>query len=256
MRLRCVSSSLTTLERPTSEPVPRVVGSATKYGSVVVDGPHLRMVPGVLDDVAGASPSTPTTLATSSAAPPPKPITQSARCAGSRHAGHHLRSRSDCRARRRTARPRAPRPARRERAHELGEHRQRGEPLSVTISGRFSPRSAGARPRACALPAPKWMVVGNAKRVMLMVDSRLRRMPFAHSVAHLHPAQLERRRSASGPTRTLGRMHPGERAPVHRHRSAGRRRAGAAPSPIIARRLSRSGSTRIASISASSFGLE
>jgi hypothetical protein len=32
-RLTCVSSSLTTLERPTSEPVPAVVGNATKYGS-------------------------------------------------------------------------------------------------------------------------------------------------------------------------------------------------------------------------------
>ena len=30
MRLTCVSSSLTTDERPTSEPVPAVVGSATK----------------------------------------------------------------------------------------------------------------------------------------------------------------------------------------------------------------------------------
>lgn len=29
-RLRCVGRSLTTLERPTSEPVPEVVGKATK----------------------------------------------------------------------------------------------------------------------------------------------------------------------------------------------------------------------------------
>ena len=29
-RFRCVSFSLTTLERPTSDPVPEVVGSATK----------------------------------------------------------------------------------------------------------------------------------------------------------------------------------------------------------------------------------
>ena len=52
MRFRCVSSSLITAERPTSEPVPEVVGSATKYGRSLVDGPHLRVVPHVLEDVA------------------------------------------------------------------------------------------------------------------------------------------------------------------------------------------------------------
>ena len=41
-RLTCVSSSLMTLLRPTSLPVPEVVGSATKYGSVGVDRAHLR----------------------------------------------------------------------------------------------------------------------------------------------------------------------------------------------------------------------
>jgi hypothetical protein len=77
-RLRCVSFSLTTDERPTSEPVPEVVGSATKYGSALVMGrtcgwshTYSRMSPSCVAAM-------PTTLATSSAAPPPKPITQSA----------------------------------------------------------------------------------------------------------------------------------------------------------------------------------
>ena len=52
MRFRCVSSSLMTAERPTSEPVPEVVGSATKYGRSLVDGSYLRMVPHVFEDVA------------------------------------------------------------------------------------------------------------------------------------------------------------------------------------------------------------
>ncbi len=51
--LTCVTSSEITDERPTSEPVPAVVGTATKYGSAAVDRPHLRVVPRVFEDVAG-----------------------------------------------------------------------------------------------------------------------------------------------------------------------------------------------------------
>ena len=50
--LTCVTSSEITDERPTSEPVPAVVGTATNHGSGCVDRPHLRMVPRVLEDVA------------------------------------------------------------------------------------------------------------------------------------------------------------------------------------------------------------
>ena len=47
-----MSFSLTTDERPTSEPVPEVVGSATKYGSVVDDGFDTGLVPHVVEHVA------------------------------------------------------------------------------------------------------------------------------------------------------------------------------------------------------------
>jgi hypothetical protein len=42
-------------------------------------------------------------------------------------------------------------------------------PLSVTISGRFRPSSCSRGPASLRAPAPKWIVVGKAKRVMLMV---------------------------------------------------------------------------------------
>ena len=38
VRLTCVSFSLTTAERPTSEPVPEVVGKATKCGNACTMG--------------------------------------------------------------------------------------------------------------------------------------------------------------------------------------------------------------------------
>ena len=79
--LTCVASSETTAERPTSDPVPAVVGSAMKYGSGRPIGrtsgwshAYSRMSPGWLAISAMA-------LATSSAAPPPRPITASAPCA-------------------------------------------------------------------------------------------------------------------------------------------------------------------------------
>ncbi len=70
----CVLSSEMTLERPTSLPVPLVVGSATKYGS----GCTIGRTWGWSHAYSRTSPSwtamSATTLATSSAAPPPKPI--------------------------------------------------------------------------------------------------------------------------------------------------------------------------------------
>ncbi len=51
-RFRCVSSSEITLERPTSEPVPAVVGRATKCGSACCTGARRRCVPRVVEHVA------------------------------------------------------------------------------------------------------------------------------------------------------------------------------------------------------------
>ena len=81
VRLWCVSFSDTTAERPTSEPVPEVVGRAMKQGKALTMGrtcgwshTYSRMSPSCVA-------ATPTTLATSSAAPPPKPMMASALCA-------------------------------------------------------------------------------------------------------------------------------------------------------------------------------
>ena len=53
--LMCVESSEITLERPTSEPVPAVVGKATNQGSSTLDRPHAWMVPCVFENVARMS---------------------------------------------------------------------------------------------------------------------------------------------------------------------------------------------------------
>jgi len=78
MRLTCVSSSETTAERPTSEPVPAVVGSATKYGTASGMVRTCGWSHAYSSALPPAVPITPTILATSSAAPPPSPTTQSA----------------------------------------------------------------------------------------------------------------------------------------------------------------------------------
>src|SRR5688572_93982 len=77
-RLTCESSSLITLLRPTSLPVPEVVGSATKYGSTAVIGRTCGWSQTYSITSPGWVASRPTTLATSSTAPPPTPTTQSA----------------------------------------------------------------------------------------------------------------------------------------------------------------------------------
>jgi hypothetical protein len=47
-----VTSSDTTAERPTSEPVPGGRGNRDEVGQVERDRPHLRMVPRILEDIA------------------------------------------------------------------------------------------------------------------------------------------------------------------------------------------------------------
>ena len=79
-RLTWVSASLMTLLRPTSLPVPEVVGRATKYGSAPI-GRTCGWSQTYSITSPGCVAIRPTTLATSSAAPPPRPTTQSARWA-------------------------------------------------------------------------------------------------------------------------------------------------------------------------------
>jgi hypothetical protein len=80
MRLMCELSSLITLLRPTSLPVPEVVGSAMKYGRVSLMSRTFGWSQAYSITSPGWVASTPTTFATSSAAPPPTPTTQSALC--------------------------------------------------------------------------------------------------------------------------------------------------------------------------------
>ena len=81
MRLTCVSSSEITEERPTSLPVPAVVGSATKCGRGFSIGRTFGWSQAYSSTSPGCTAISATTFATSSAAPPPKPITESAWCA-------------------------------------------------------------------------------------------------------------------------------------------------------------------------------
>ncbi len=80
MRLTWVTSSEITALRPTSLPVPAVVGMATKCGT----GPIGR-APGISSSYSNRSPGwvaiSAMALATSSAAPPPMPTIESAPCA-------------------------------------------------------------------------------------------------------------------------------------------------------------------------------
>ena len=80
--LMCVFSSDTTAERPTSEPVPAVVGSATNPRDRLRDRAHLGMVPRVVEDVAVVVRHQRHGLGdVERGAPPPMPMTASARCA-------------------------------------------------------------------------------------------------------------------------------------------------------------------------------
>ncbi len=83
IRLTWVTSSEITALRPTSLPVPAVVGMATRCGT----GPMGR-APGISSSYSNRSPGwvamRAIALATSSAAPPPTPTIESAPCAGER----------------------------------------------------------------------------------------------------------------------------------------------------------------------------
>ena len=163
----CVASSETTDERPTSDPVPAVVGTATNHGmgNVIArtcgwSHAYSRMSPGCCAIRA-------TALATSSAAPPPTPMTASARCA--------LYAAAPAMTWLRTGLPKisentaTSRPGRS--ASSVPEQRQRGD---AAVGDQQRPRNAlrlqmvGDEPRA---PAPKWIVVGKLKRSMVMVHS-------------------------------------------------------------------------------------
>src|SRR6185312_13566497 len=157
MRFTPLDSSEMTAERPTSLPVPLVVGSATSQGS----GRSIGRTRGWSQAYSRIDPSctarSATAFATSSAAPPPKPITQSARC--SRKAAT---PRSTCPG---TGLPCTPEytpasrpPSDATKSERIGSARK---PRSVTRSGRFSPRARRLGPARRRAPAPKWISVGN-----------------------------------------------------------------------------------------------
>ena len=76
----CESSSEITDERPTSEPVPLVVGSAMKWGRGRLMARRWGWSQAYSSTSPSCTASSATTFATSSAAPPPKPTTASALC--------------------------------------------------------------------------------------------------------------------------------------------------------------------------------
>src|SRR5512134_1768552 len=179
-RLTCVSSSPTTAERPTSLPVPEVVGSATKCGSSCTIG----RTRGWSHTYSITSPSctaiSATTLATSSAAPPPKPITASARCA--------LKAAAPAMTWLAVGLPNTPsntsasRPCRCER--NSASSGSFAKARSVTISGRRMPCSFRCAATSVRAPAPKWIVVGKEKRVMVMDGSDDLEVALALPVGH------------------------------------------------------------------------
>ena len=177
VRLWCVSFSDTTAERPTSEPVPEVVGSATNGGS----GCTMGRTCGWSQTYSRMSPSCvaarPTTLATSSAAPPPKPMTASAPCA--------LKAAAPAMTWAQVGLPCTPsytatcKPPRCPRNSAITG--SLASARSVTTSGRRTPwasRCSATRRRA---PAPKWIVVGKAKRVMVMGSGAVERAGWPKS---------------------------------------------------------------------------
>ena len=106
----------------------------------------------------------PTTLATSSAAPPPKPITLSARCA--------LNAAAPAITWPQVGLPNTPsNTATSSPARWLRNSASTGSApsaRSVTISGRLQPASSRCCATSRRAPAPKWMGVGKEKRVMVM----------------------------------------------------------------------------------------
>ncbi len=168
VRLWCVSFSDTTDERPTSEPVPAVVGNATKCGSSCWIGRTLGWSHTYSSTSPGCVAITPTTLATSSAAPPPKPITLSAPCA--------LNAAAPAITIAQVGLPKMPSNtatfSSRRWLLNSASTGSAASARSVTISGRFRPRSSRCGPTSLRAPAPNWIAVGKENCEMAMVGVR------------------------------------------------------------------------------------
>src|SRR5206468_2784237 len=121
----------------------------------------------------------PTTLATSSAAPPPKPITQSAPWV--------LNAAAPAITCAQVGSPNTPSNTATSRPVSCDLNSastgNAASALSVTISGRLKPWSSRCGPTSLRAPAPKWIAVGKEKRVMVMRSQGSR--------LHAHPAQLD-----------------------------------------------------------------
>jgi hypothetical protein len=166
MRLTCVSSSETTAERPTSEPVPAVVGSATNQGTTSGIVRTFGWSHAYSSASPPAVPITPTIFATSSAAPPPNPTTLSARCA--RNAAAPALACATVGLPKMPSNTATSSPAARNGSTKPVATGSFASARSVTTSGRFRPWSRRCGPTSLAAPGPKWMVVGNAKRSMVI----------------------------------------------------------------------------------------
>ena len=155
-----VASSVTTPARPTSEPVPAVVGTAT-IGAMPAGSARVHQSPtSSKSHIGRVCPAMKaTTLPTSSAEPPPKAMTPS--CRPSRRTltpastlaatgfGLHLREDGAGRSRRRASASSA--------LMVIGIAARRG---SVTRSGRAMPADLTASGSSAMRPAPKRIVVG------------------------------------------------------------------------------------------------
>ncbi len=160
----CVTSSEMTDERPTSDPVPEVVGTATKYGIGWSIGRTCGWSHAYSRTSPGCVPMSATALATSTAAPPPRPITASARCA--RNAAAPAITCDP------TGLPEMPENAAASRppnsAMNSDSKGSAAMPRSVTTSGRVTPALARCSPTSLRAPGPKWMVVGKPNFSMAM----------------------------------------------------------------------------------------
>ena len=157
--LVCVASSVMTPARPTSEPVPAVVGTAT-IGSIPLGSARVHQSPmSSKSHIGRVCPAMKAmTLPASSAEPPPMAMTPSCLppLSASRPAsmvaapGLGFTSENTC-----TGRFAATRMSTRGL-----DHRQLDEPRSVTISGRVMPATAAASPSSFSRPAPIRTEVG------------------------------------------------------------------------------------------------
>ena len=145
--------------RPTSLPVPAVVGTATQYGSGRSTGRASGRPSSYSNRWPGWTAISATALATSRAAPPPMPTIASARCA--RNASTPALT---CEA---TGLPATPENG----AASSGESDastsaktgSAARPRSVTTSGRLRPCACRSSPMRRRAPGPKWIRVGKLK---------------------------------------------------------------------------------------------